>query len=312
MRVCILLVVILFSFTAVASGNDFEIYVPENARLKLNPPLVVMLHGCTQNADEFLHLTRIKQEADRRGFIVLAPRKDRSYIPPNNPLECWAWYWPNANKRQPERGDLKKIMNLVRGVKEKYQVDEDEIYVAGFSAGAVMSSILASCHPEVFSGAMIHSGIPYKGLRYSLGRKIRIEEMKGRSDIKSVMSELPKFARKRILKLQREAEDCANSVSGEKHKLKNVIVFQGGKDIVAWDRHGPTIFFQFITREEGEFKFTRSEGIYRTEFSGPGRKVTLYEIQEMHHGWAGGEKGERFSYDEGPEATKIMLDQFGL
>lgn len=292
----------------------YEIYVPESVRGVEKPALVVLIHGCTQDAEEFMRVTKMREEADKRGFIILAPQKDRQLLPPNNPLECWAWYWPNANKRDPNRGELKRIMDLVHKAKNEHGVDDERVYTVGFSAGAVMSSIMSACYPDVFSGALIHSGIAYSGLRYGLGRKIRLEDVIAddrKISMKELSQQLPLFARKRAQKLRSRALECGKDVDISKHRLKTVIIFQGKKDTVAWDRHGPNIFFQFTTNE-GTVQTRRNQQMSIAEFESSQRKVMLYELYGMGHGWSGGKTDERFSYPAGIDATTIGLDRFGL
>lgn len=316
---------------------EYKVYVPESVQGKENVPMVVMLHGCTQNAEDFMELTKIKDEADKRGFIVLAPEKDLSLTPPNNPLKCWAWYQGSSNERDPKRGDLKEIMDIVEKVRQENKVDPNKVFVAGFSAGAVMTSIMASCYPDVFKGAAIHAGIPYKGLRYYLSRKMNIEKyfeqdscseenqvseeaISTDKSIKEILDKMSKGQQKRVQKLQEKAHDCAEEVIPADKKLQHVAIFQGDKDKIVWARNAPNVFFQFTPVDNAEnetLKFTKIPGddvklsYEKTEYKGAS-DVSMYQIHGMGHSWSGGKEGHRFSTPNGPDATAIMLDQFGL
>lgn len=316
---------------------EYKVFVPESVKDKKNVPMVVMLHGCTQNADDFMELTKIKDEAEKRGFIVLAPDKDLSIAPPKNPLKCWAWYQGSSNERDPKRGDLKEVMDIVAKVKSEYSVDPDKVYIAGFSAGAVMSSIMASCYPDVFKGAAIHAGIPYKGLRYYLSKKIKIEKyfekdsceedenvseevVSTNKSVQDILDKMTKGQKKRVEKLQEKAYDCAQEVIPEDKKLNNIAIFQGDKDKIVLARNAPNIFFQFTPMNDeeskgisfAEYPALGSKLSYRkTEYQGSSN-VGLYQIKDMGHSWSGGKEGYRFSTPEGPDATALMLDQFGL
>ena len=51
-------------------------------------PLVMLLHGCNQSAEEFVATTRFTALADRHGFVIVAPRQTRG----NQPGRCWRWF----------------------------------------------------------------------------------------------------------------------------------------------------------------------------------------------------------------------------
>ena len=55
----------------------YALYLPANAAA-VGMPLVVMLHGCKQSAEEFAQGTRINLLADRFGFAVLYPEQSKT------------------------------------------------------------------------------------------------------------------------------------------------------------------------------------------------------------------------------------------
>ena len=51
------------------------------------------------------------------------------------------------------------IVNMVNQVKSQYSIDNDQVFVCGFSAGGAMASTLALCYPEIFAAASVTSGL---------------------------------------------------------------------------------------------------------------------------------------------------------
>src|SRR6266542_6733895 len=72
-----------------ASGQrrDYKLYMPPAAGERALP-LIVMLHGCTQNADDFAAGTAMNELARAHGFFVLYPEQS----PQANPQRCWNWF----------------------------------------------------------------------------------------------------------------------------------------------------------------------------------------------------------------------------
>src|SRR3954470_4751096 len=70
-----------------------RIYIPEG--LQKNAPLVVVLHGCTQNAAAYDAGSGWSQLADRHGFLLLFPEQQRA----NNPMLCFNWFSGGDNQR---------------------------------------------------------------------------------------------------------------------------------------------------------------------------------------------------------------------
>ena len=142
------------SFSCAAGARDYCVYVP--AALTDAPKgLILMLHGCTQNADDFACGTQMNDLAEAHGLIVAYPEQGRG----QNAHACWNWFRP-ADQR-PIGGEPDILAALARGLAEEFAVEPSRVFVAGLSAGGAMATILGATHPETFRAVGVHSGLPH-------------------------------------------------------------------------------------------------------------------------------------------------------
>ncbi len=144
-----------------AGSLSYKLYVPD-APQRANPALLLMLHGCGQDPDDFARGTRMNEVADELGFIVAYPRQSRLA----NPAGCWNWF--DSRHQGRGAGEPAKLAELALALAREFGVDSERTFVAGLSAGGAMAEILARTYPDVFEAAGIHSGLPYRAARDAL------------------------------------------------------------------------------------------------------------------------------------------------
>ncbi|WP_129793402.1 PHB depolymerase family esterase [Sphingosinicella sp. CPCC 101087] len=128
-------------------------YVPEG--LTGPAPLVVVLHGCTQDAAVYDHGSGWSTLADRHGFILLFPEQTRA----NNPMLCFNWF--SGNDTQRGMGEAASIKAMVDAMRKAHAIDPERIFVTGLSAGGAMTSVMLATYPETFAAGAIIAGVAY-------------------------------------------------------------------------------------------------------------------------------------------------------
>ncbi|HVE90330.1 MAG TPA: PHB depolymerase family esterase, partial [Burkholderiaceae bacterium] len=96
-------------FSGRAGSRNYKLYVP-SGDTTTPLPLLVMLHGCTQNPDDFATGTRANRWGQSRRCLVVYPQQ----IQRANSHRCWNWFRPLD--QQAGRGEPAIIAGIVKQV----------------------------------------------------------------------------------------------------------------------------------------------------------------------------------------------------
>ena len=142
----------LIGVAAAPPWREYLLYLPRGMERLRRPGLVVWIHGCRQDPEEFAAGTRIVRYADERGFVVLLPRQNRLA----NTERCWNWF-----DRRTARGlgETAIVAAQAADVAETLELDRKRIYLAGLSSGGALAAALALHAPRLFRAVAIHSGV---------------------------------------------------------------------------------------------------------------------------------------------------------
>lgn len=147
--------------------REYWLYVPPGKAPRRGRPLVVYLHGCTQNDDAQAELafgTRWNELARREGFMVMYPIQrdydmERPETVEGNGGGCWNWFLDENMHRG--AGEPKVIADLTQALIGKEQIDRRRVYAMGVSAGADMVATLGATYPDVFKSVAMFAGCAY-------------------------------------------------------------------------------------------------------------------------------------------------------
>ncbi len=291
-----------FSYSNRAGSRSYKLFVP--ARIgAVPPPLVVMLHGCTQSADDFAAGTQMNRLAAEQGFLVVYPEQASSA----NPSKCWNWF--KAQDQARDAGEPSLIAGIVREVAARHGVDPRRIFVAGLSAGAAMAVILGETYPELFAGVGAHSGLPYRSAHDMASAMAAMKGGRGGS-AGPVAAPLATGAHGALRKKTAQAVPT--------------IVFHGDRDHTVQQANGIEIAQQATAAhtaveaggalsaslERGTSPAGRS--FSRTlHVDAAGRtRVESWTVHGAGHAWAGGSASGTYTDVRGPDASAEMLRFF--
>jgi len=136
-------------------GQTFKLINPSKTTQK--KPLLLLIHGCKQNADMIVKGTGLMDDAMKRQFFLLVPEQSIT----SNSDHCWNWFYSHQQVRGAYT-EMNSFISAIDSLSRSYPIDRSRIYIAGMSAGGAMAHNLLSCYPDYFAGVAVHSGLAFK------------------------------------------------------------------------------------------------------------------------------------------------------
>jgi len=266
------------TYSNAAGRRQYRLYVPATATGE-PMPLIVMLHGCTQSADDFAAGTQMNSLAEQNRCLVAYPTQPQQA----NPSKCWNWFKPGDQRR--ECGEPSLIAGITREIIARHPVDPARVYIAGMSAGGAMAALMIDQYPELYAAAGIHSGLP---ARCAHDLPSALAAMKGGNASRTSSSESPQ---------------------------RPVIVFHGDADGTV-DVGNAARIVQGFGRPTQRSRETRGPGSGLRDWtvtrlvSGEGVEAELWTVHGAPHAWAGGDTRGSYTDPNGPNASAEMLRFF--
>ncbi|WP_175534220.1 extracellular catalytic domain type 1 short-chain-length polyhydroxyalkanoate depolymerase [Falsiroseomonas stagni] len=259
----------------------FKLYVPPKM-LGARPPLIVMLHGCTESPDDFAAGTRMNAQGEKEGCLVVYPCQSSAA----NAQRCWNWFNPADQTRG--QGEPALIAGITRQVMRDHAVDPTRVYAAGLSAGGAAAAIMGAVYPEVYAAIGVHSGLACGAAR----------------DLPSA------FAAMR--------GGIAAPPPRTESRVVPTIVFHADRDGTVHPRNGDHVVAQAggdgsayrVTVEQGRVpgghRYSRHCHVDRDGMIA----LEQWTIHGGGHAWSGGSERGSYTDPKGPDASREMLRFF--
>ncbi len=264
---------------AVAGTRRYYFFKPQHVCEAEKIPLLVMLHGCQQSAQELSVSTDMNRLAAQKGFMVLYPEQDRLA----HSHGCWSWYDKSSGRSVRE---ALSILATIDHACIRHCVDPQRIVIAGFSAGASMAALIAQCKPARFAALAMHSGVD-PALANSTATALAA--MRGSHRL------------------------ATNTPVAAPLKLPPLLVLQGSVDRIVVKANGMHAAVAWAARQDAQAGTPRivQRGkrypITSMDWTIHGRlAATLSEISGLGHAWSGGAASPGFSDPKGPDASRIV------
>lgn len=122
--------------------------------LRASAPLVLVLHGCGQEAASFAASAGWMEAATRNGWVLLLPEQK----PANNHARCFNWFQAEDARRG--HGEALSLRQMVATSLRRFACDRRRCFVIGLSAGGAMAAALLAAYPETFAAGAVVAGLP--------------------------------------------------------------------------------------------------------------------------------------------------------
>lgn len=271
------------AFSNGTGQRTYKLFVPDpgsKGRSGAPVPLIVMLHGCTQNPDDFAAGTRMNEWAQAQGFMVAYPCQPASA----NAAKCWNWF-SSGNQRR-DAGEPALIAGITRQIMRDYPVDPARVYVAGLSAGGAKAAIMGAAYPDLYAAIGVHSGLAC-GAAKDMGSAFAAMSRGGAVSNPAARTTLPTIV------FHGDRDTTVNPVNGD----YVIAQAQGGAALHKAVRSGTSAGGKTYTSTV----YAKSDG---TEL------LEQWVVHGAGHAWSGGSPAGSYTNPRGPDATREMVRFF--
>ncbi len=269
----------------------YRVFVPPGVSAARPAPLLVLLHGCGQDAASFAACARVAAVARDARWVVLMPEQSVQA----NAQRCWNWFRPAARGAS----ETALLMSMIDHVCQRYAIVAHRVCAFGLSAGGAMAMMLGLRYPERFAAIGSHSGAaPYSAINATQASKA----MRGERG--------PDLAAARLVLAGRRPPPLLLLHGDE----DSVVTYDNTTSAAAlWLEllpPGAPVPVQLPPKRVRRGT-RRAVDVFDWQ-SGPRPFVRVVKVEGLRHAWSGGAPGQAFSDPGGPDALKIALRFFSV
>jgi poly(hydroxyalkanoate) depolymerase family esterase len=274
------------SFACAAGMRYYKLYIPASAAERPRG-LVVMLHGCKQDPDDFAAGTGMNAAAEHYGVLVAYPAQPGSA----NASGCWNWFRPGDQMR--DAGEPAIIAGFTREIASEFGLKREQVFIAGLSAGGAMAAVMAETYPDLYAGVGIHSGLAFGSANDVVSA---FAAMRGETGI---------------------SRPRQRAGSGKEPGIRT-IVFHGSADAVVHPSNAERIiaaaYSGAAAGQAGRERRASPGGRHYTRTVSTGQDgdpaMEYWLIEGAGHAWSGGDPSGSYADPAGPNASREMLRFF--
>jgi poly(hydroxyalkanoate) depolymerase family esterase len=207
------------SFGSNPGNLSLFVHAPSPFKDSTQYPLVIVLHGCNQNASIISEESGWNTLADRYGFIVAYPQQSML----NNAQRCFNWFLKSDNSI--DQGEMLSLHEMIKYCTKNYPIKTSSVFIYGLSAGAFMSVAYMANYPEDIQAGVSCAGGPF-GAANSI-------------------SEVMRLAGKPMDHSQNEWLSILHQKAGMHARYPKLIILQGSKDQVVHPQYAIELMEQW-------------------------------------------------------------------
>ena len=287
-----------------SGSRKYRLWVPRTHDRRKPSPLVMMLHGCGQNAKDLAKICGMNAIAERDNFLVVYPEQTTEA----NPLRCWNWFDPKHQAR--EAGEPSILAAIIEQAVSSHNIDPDRVYVAGISAGAAMAVVMGATYPDLFMAVGVVAGLEFAAATSAVaglgamtrgGPEPNHQGLLAFQAMSVGLREKPK-RRMPVIVFQGDADRYLNPVNADQ------VLTQWARtnDYLDGDGDG-----RILLKQIGELTNGSVPGGYsfqKSTYEDRAGRVLMEKwlIEGLGHAWSGSPSAGRFADPKGPNASEEM------